>query len=88
MLDTLLRDIDAADINAFARTMTTPADNELTRTVMPKRRLNSVEFCIRSRRRRVNAAKFRAYDAQTAVARRQAEKIITEACSRRSARSC
>ena len=31
MLETLLRDIDAADLNAFARTMTTPADFELTR---------------------------------------------------------
>ncbi|WP_043673291.1 major capsid protein [Streptomyces xylophagus] len=44
--------------------MTTPADYELTRTGMPERRLNSV--------------KFRAYDAQTAIVRRQAEKIITE----------
>ncbi|MFG2956395.1 major capsid protein [Streptomyces sp. NPDC048291] len=78
MLETLLRDIDAADLNAFARTMTTPADFELTRTVMPERRLNSVKFRIKSSKRRVNAAKFRAYDAQTAVARRQAEKIITE----------
>ncbi|MFF9429394.1 major capsid protein [Streptomyces sp. NPDC014746] len=78
MLDTLLRDIDAADINAFARTMTTPADFELTRTVMPERRLNSVKFRIKSSKRRVTAAKFRTYDAETAVARRQAEKIITE----------
>ncbi len=78
MLDTLLRGVDAADLNAFARTMTTPADYELTRTVMPERRLNSVKFRIRSSKRRVNAAKFRAYDAQTAVARRQAERIITE----------
>ncbi|KPI15689.1 major capsid protein E [Actinobacteria bacterium OK074] len=78
MLETLLRDVDATDLNAFARTMTTPADFELTRTVMPERRLNSVKFRIRSSKRRVNAAKFRAYDAQTAVARRQAEKIITE----------
>ncbi len=78
MLDTLLRDIDAADLNAFARTMATPADFELTRTVMPERRLNSVKFRIKSSKRRVNAAKFRAYDAETAVARRQAEKIITE----------
>jgi hypothetical protein len=58
--------------------MTTPADYELTRTVMPERRLNPVTFQIRSCKRRVNASKFCAYDAQTAVARRQAERIITE----------
>lgn len=78
MLETLLCDIDAADLNVFARTITTPADFELTRTIIPERRLNSVKFRIKSSKRRVNAAKFRAYDAQTAVARRQAEKIITE----------
>ncbi|MFD8296944.1 hypothetical protein ACFV13_12075 [Streptomyces bauhiniae] len=70
--------MDAADLNTLARTMTAPADYELSRTVMPERRLNSVKFRIRSSKRRVNAAKFRAYDAQTAVARRQAERIITE----------
>ncbi|WP_372407442.1 major capsid protein [Streptomyces luteireticuli] len=78
MLDTLLREIDAADINAFARTLITPDDYELTRTVMPERRINSVKFRIRSSKRRVNAAKFRAYDATTAIARRQAERVITE----------
>ncbi|WP_404195401.1 hypothetical protein [Streptomyces tauricus] len=78
MLDTLLRDIDAANINAFARTVTTPADYELTSTVMPERCLNSVKFHIESSKRRVNTANLRAYDTQTAVARRQAEKIITE----------
>lgn len=78
MLDALLRDIDAADINAFARTILTPNDYELTRSVIPERRLNGVKFRIRSSKRRVNAAKFRAYDASTAVARRQAERVITE----------
>ncbi|WP_165956043.1 major capsid protein [Streptomyces hainanensis] len=78
MLDTLLNDVNATDLNAFARAIPTPADFELTQTVMPERTLNSVRFRIRSSKRRVNAAKFRAWDSQTAVATRQAERIITE----------
>ncbi|MFJ4858854.1 hypothetical protein [Streptomyces sp. NPDC088730] len=46
MLDTLLRDIDATDINAFAHTLTTPDGCEPTRTVMPGRRLKFVKFRI------------------------------------------
>jgi hypothetical protein len=78
MLDTLLRDIDATEINAFARAVQTPADYALTLSVMPEKTINSVKFRIKSTSRRVNAAKYRAWDAQTAVATREAKRIVTE----------
>ncbi|MEV6146425.1 major capsid protein [Streptomyces sp. NPDC051992] len=78
MLETLLRDIDATEINAFARAVQTPADYALTLSVMPERTINSVKFRIKSTSRRVNAAKYRAWDAQTAVATREAKRIVTE----------
>ncbi|MEU9849252.1 major capsid protein [Streptomyces sp. NPDC047985] len=78
MLETLLRDIDATEINAFARAVQTPADYALTLSVMPERTINSVKFRIKSSSRRVNAAKYRAWDAQTAVATREAKRIVTE----------
>ncbi|TXS68946.1 major capsid protein [Streptomyces sp. sk2.1] len=78
MLETLLRDIDATEINAFARAVQTPADYALTLSVMPEKTINSVKFRIKSTSRRVNAAKYRAWDAQTAVATREAKRIVTE----------
>jgi hypothetical protein len=78
MLETLLRDITATDINAFARAVQTPADYALILSVMPEKTINSVKFRIKSTSRRVNAAKYRAWDAQTAVATRQATRIVTE----------
>ncbi|MFE9491393.1 major capsid protein [Streptomyces sp. NPDC006641] len=78
MLETLLRGIDATEINAFARAVQTPADYALTLSVMPERTINSVKFRIKSTSRRVNAAKYRAWDAQTAVATREAKRIVTE----------
>nr|WSX25586.1 major capsid protein [Streptomyces tubercidicus] len=78
MLDTLLRDIDATAINAFVREVQTPADYALTLSVMPERAINSVKFRIKRSSRRVAAAKYRAWDAQTAVATREAQRIVTE----------
>lgn len=78
MLETLLRDIDATEINAFARAVQTPADYALTLSVMPERTINSVKFRIKSTSRRVNAANYRAWDAQTKVATREAKRIVTE----------
>jgi hypothetical protein len=78
MLENLLRGIDATEINAFARAVQTPADFALTQSVMPERTINSVKFRIKSTSRRVNAAKYRAWDAQTAVATREAKRIVTE----------
>lgn len=77
-LDLLLRELDAAEINAFARAVTTRADFALTQRVVPEREINNIKFKINSSSRRVNAAKFRAYEAPTALARRQAERVMTE----------
>jgi len=78
MLEALLRDIDATEINAFAREVQTPADYALTLSVMPERRINSVKFRTKRTERRVNAASYRAFDAQTKVATREAKRIVTE----------
>lgn len=78
MLEALLRDITATDIIAFARAVQTPADYALTANVMPERQINGVKFKTRRTSRRVNAAKYRAYDAQTPVASREVKRIETE----------
>lgn len=77
-LDTLMRELDAAEINAFVRALTTRADYALTQRIVPERYINNIKFKISSSKRRVNAAKFRAYEAPTALARRQAERVVTE----------
>ncbi|MGW7283948.1 major capsid protein [Streptomyces sp. NPDC054847] len=78
MLEALLRDITPTDIIAFARAVQTPADYALTLSVMPERQINGVKFKTRRTSRRVNAAKYRAYDAQTPVASREVKRIETE----------
>lgn len=78
MLEALLRDITATDIIAFARAVQTPADYALTANVMPERQIQGVKFKTRRTSRRVNAAKYRAYDAQTPVASREVKRIETE----------
>ncbi|MGX1840592.1 major capsid protein [Streptomyces diastaticus] len=78
MLETLLRDINATEINAFARAVQTPADYALTLSVMPEKTINSVKFRTKRTERRVNAAQYRAFDAQTKVATREAKRIVTE----------
>ncbi|WP_086732648.1 major capsid protein [Streptomyces glaucescens] len=78
MLEALLRDITATDIIAFARAVQTPADYALTQSIMPERQINGVKYRTRRTSRRVNAAKYRAYDAQTPVASREVKRIETE----------
>jgi len=77
-LQALLRGISVTDIAAFTRAIQTPADYELTRTVMPERRINTVKWQSRTSRRRVSAAKYRAYDAPVVMAARQAERVTRE----------
>lgn len=77
-LELLLQDTNAVDLTVFARTMFTPADYALTREIMPEHNIQGVKFRSTSSRRRVNAAKWRAYDAPTAMAKRQAERVISE----------
>lgn len=77
-LELLLRDTNATDLTVFARSIDTPADYLLTRQILPERSIQGVRFRATSSRRRVNAAKFRAYDAPTALARRQADRVVNE----------
>ncbi|MCX4885870.1 major capsid protein [Streptomyces sp. NBC_00847] len=77
-LELLLRDTNDTDLTVFARTMYTPANYRLTREVVPETRIQGVRFRTTSAKRRVNAAKFRAYDAPTALAKRQAERVVNE----------
>jgi len=78
MLELLLRDITPTQINAFVREIQTPEDYLLTQTVFPERTVNSVKWQNRTTRRRVAAASYRAWDAQTKVASREISQIVTE----------
>lgn len=78
MLEALLRDITATEIIAFARAVQTEASYALTGNVMPERQINGVKYKTRRTSRRVNAAKYRAYDAQTPIASREVKRIETE----------
>jgi hypothetical protein len=77
-LELLLRDTDANDLTVFARQITTPANYRLTREIIPETSVQGIKFRTTSAKRRVNAAKFRAYDAPTALAKRQAERVVNE----------
>lgn len=78
ILEALLRDITPTEIIAFARAVQTPADYALTLDVMRERQINGVKWRTRRTSRRVNAAKYRAYDAQTPVASREVKRIEVE----------
>jgi hypothetical protein len=78
MLEVLLRDINPTVINAFVREIQTPADYTLTQSVIPERTVNSVKYEIRGGTRRVAAASYRAWDAQTRVASREITRWVTE----------
>ncbi|MFF9204246.1 major capsid protein [Streptomyces sp. NPDC014986] len=78
MLELLLRDLTPTDINAFARAVPSPDDYELTRSVLPEARLNTVKWRVKKTNRRVPAAKFRAWDATTPVATREITMVETE----------
>ena len=78
MLEVLLRGINPTEINAFVRAIQSPADYELTQSVIPERTVNSVKWQTRSTRRRVAAASYRAWDAQTKVATREITSVVTE----------
>lgn len=78
MLEVLLRDINPTVINAFVREIQTPADYLLTQSVIPERTVDSVKYQIRGGNRRVAAASYRAWDAQTKVASREITRWVTE----------
>lgn len=77
-LELLLRDTNDTDLTVYARQLDTPANYALTRQIIPEQRIQGVRFRTTSAKRRVNAAKFRAYDAPTALAKRQAERVVNE----------
>jgi hypothetical protein len=77
-LELLLRDTNDTDLTVFARQMDTPANYRLTREILPETTVPGVKFRTTSAKRRVNAAKFRAYDAPTTMAKRQAEQVVNE----------
>lgn len=77
MLELLLRDINPTEIQAFVRAIQTPSDYALTLSVMPERTINSVKWETRGTRRRVAAASYRAWDAQTKVATREITQFAT-----------
>jgi hypothetical protein len=78
MLELLLRDLTATDINAFARAVPGPEDYELTRSVLPEVKLNTVKWRVKRTNRRVPAAKYRAWDATTPIATREITMVETE----------
>ncbi|MDF2712647.1 MAG: putative protoporphyrinogen oxidase [Nonomuraea muscovyensis] len=78
MLEVLLRDLNPTEINAFVREIQTPADYYLTQSVLPERTVNSVKWQARGTKRRVAAASYRAWDAQTKVATREITQWVTE----------
>ncbi|MGW1468560.1 major capsid protein [Streptomyces sp. NPDC002308] len=77
MMELLLRDISPTEIQAFARAVQTPADYALTLSVMPERTIDSVKWETRGNRRRIAAASYRAWDAQTKVATREITQFAT-----------
>lgn len=77
-LELLLQDTSATDLTVYARQIDTPANYRLTREILPAKRIQGIKFRTTSAKRRVNAAKFRAYDAPTALAKRQAERVVNE----------
>lgn len=77
-LDRLLRNVTPEDINAYVNGQEIPPTFLLTRSVIPERKIFGPKFRIESASRRVNAAKFRAFDTPHALAKRHAERVVNE----------
>ncbi|MFI9194156.1 major capsid protein [Streptomyces californicus] len=77
-LDRLLRNVTPEDINAYINGLPTPNQYALTQSVIPERKIYGPKFRIESNKRRINAAKFRAFDTPHALAKRQAERVVNE----------
>jgi hypothetical protein len=74
----LLKNVSVADLTTYARTIPTPEDFLLTKSVFAETRVNDVKWRVRQSKRRVNAASYRAYDTSVPFAKRQAETTQTE----------
>jgi hypothetical protein len=77
-LDLLLRELNPTEINAFVRALPTRADFALTLDVLRQRSIPNIKFQTSSGRRQVNAARFRSFGAPTALATRQATRVVSE----------
>lgn len=77
-LDRLLQNVTPEDINAYINGLPLPNNYALTRSVVPERKIYGPKFRIESSKRRINAAKFRAYNTPHALAKRQAERVVNE----------
>jgi hypothetical protein len=79
MLD-LLQDVEPADLIAFARSVPDPADFQISVAggILPPRKIQGVKYRTKGRTRRVNTAKYRAYDTSTPRGRREIEHEFLE----------
>jgi hypothetical protein len=66
-LDRLLRNVTPEDINAYINGLPTPNTFALTQSVIPERKIYGPKFRIESNKRRINSAKFRAFDTRTSL---------------------
>lgn len=69
----LLDNVDPADVLTYARAVPDPAEFLLTREIIPNTTVDSVKYRIRNSEKRTNVAKFRAFDAESPLGRREAE---------------
>lgn len=77
-LDRLLRNVTPEDLNVYINGLPIPNSYALTQSVIPERKIFGPKFRIESNKRRINAAKFRAFDTPHALAKRQAERVVNE----------
>ncbi|WP_331764846.1 major capsid protein [Streptomyces sp. NBC_01238] len=77
-LDRLLRNVTPEDLNVYINGLPIPNSYALTQSVIPERKIYGPKFRITSQQRRINAAKFRAYNTPHALAKRQAERVVNE----------
>ncbi|MFD5899159.1 major capsid protein [Streptomyces sp. NPDC060366] len=77
-LDRLLRNVTPEDLNVYINGLPIPNSYALTQSVIPERKIYGPKFRIESNKRRINAAKFRAFDTPHALAKRQAERVVNE----------
>lgn len=74
----LLANVDPADIIAYANAVPEPADFLLTREIVPNTEIQNVKYRIKRSTRYQGTAKFRAYDTETPIGRREVAHSFTE----------
>ncbi|MEV4557180.1 major capsid protein [Kitasatospora sp. NPDC049285] len=74
----LVKDITVNDLTTFARSIQTPDDYFLTRSVLAETHVNEVMWRIKSTSRRRNAAKYRSFSASVPFATRKVAQTVTQ----------